>query len=576
MGTAHQHLSTITACIAALLWCAPPAPAQEAAPEWLRGMVWYHIVPDRFHRSAARQAALDAGRIAGVTVAWTADTSDATAGGPASAVRFGGDLAGIMERLDYMQDLGVTGIILSPVSAAGSRDGGDVVAHHHIDPLLGPVPDESVDADTAMPGPSTHWITTAADRAFIDLIRAVHARGMKIMIEAQFDYVGRDHWAVRQVMQQGRRSPFTAWFDVSPPLGEGDSSVPSFHGMWGVDAWPRFAADSLRPPFTLDMHLRDAVRRWMDPDADGNPVDGVDAWLIHQHGRYSAAWWREWVRFVRSINPAAAVLGDDVDPPIPGALAGSHPFDAGTDARFARAVVNTVVRRKGTPTYLDKTLSDLRADIDGVATDGRLTWVGNTETPRLAGMIMNPAIPFHTGATTASAGIVHHGRPTAEDQRVQRLVAMLQFLLPGSPVVFYGDEAGLPGWDEPDNLRPMPWPGQAGWPASGVFDSLLHRYYRQLASLRAGHIALRVGSMQTLALDDAAGIHAFARDAGADKVFAVINIGTEARECRLHVPGLPDGLRVDEVLTGIPFHAQKEYLSFIIPPNSGMVLVPSY
>jgi glycosidase len=107
------------------------------------------------------------------------------------------------------------------------------------------------------------------------------------------------------------------------------------------------------------------------------------------------------------------------------------------------------------------------------------------------------------------------------------------------------------------------------------FDSSMYNFYRTLTALRSEHLALQAGTQQTLLIDDVAGLYAFQRSSGADKIYVVVNAGDNSSECTLSYVGLPDGLRVEDPVSHMHFFAQNDRISFVMPPRTVTVLVPA-
>ncbi len=191
-------------------------------PDWARTVVWYQIFPERFHNGDVSNDPT----LADLSGAWPHDlnepwqvhpwTSDWYEKQPYEQAhagkdiwfhlqrrRYGGDLQGIIDKLDYLQDLGITALYLNPVFAAPSSHKYDGATYHHIDPNLGPDPA----GDRAMiarenPSDSAAWTWTAADRLMLELIKEVHRRRMYIIFDGVFNHVGLNFWAFRDVVEK--------------------------------------------------------------------------------------------------------------------------------------------------------------------------------------------------------------------------------------------------------------------------------------------------------------------------------------------------------------------------------------
>jgi glycosidase len=557
--------------------------AQERAPEWSRGFTWYMLVPDRFMNgdTADDNCQVDTARICDriPLSEWRASGNERVPeSDDVSGRRYGGDLQGVIQRLDYISDLGIHGLILTPVFASPSIDKYDPSSHHHIDPALGPC-DTSWATVTMCESPAdpSTWRWTRADSMFLRFVSEAHAHGMRVVLEVQWAYVNASHWAVQRARHAGASMDDRRWFTTV--VDQSDSTDRPWQYMWKVDSWPKLNSDSLHPSFAARRYMTAVTRRWMDPNGDGNPSDGIDGWKVLLSGCYSTAFWKAWMDTVKSINPSALVLCDDA--PFPGrstaaatSAADSLPFDAVMPAVFRNALLRCIADGQGRPTYLDKTISDLAGDLDGSSIDAQVNIIGSNLFPRAASLCRDPEGPAVDDGT-AGPGV----------GECLPLLLLMQWTLPGSPMLYYGDEVAVEGRTISENRPPMPWAEIDKY--SGHGDANLERsaarsaakgtleMIQLLTGLRERHLALRVGSMNRLAMDDEARVYAYARDAGADKVYIVINWGREAQECKLHLPGHPDGMTLTDPIHNLSFQLQKEYLSMVVPPRFGLILVPA-
>ena len=212
-----------------------PPPAEDFTPEWARHAVWYQIFPERFCNGdvsndptpESLHGSLHGGPLhAGWrTHPWTSDWYALQPWERASGKalmdnlpdrRYGGDIAGILQRLPYLQELGVNALYLNPVFDAPSHHKYDAATLHHIDAHFGPDPagDRALMALEVPDDPAT-WVWTSADRLMLKLIAQAHARGMRIIFDGVFNHVGVRHWAFLDLVKHQRKSRFRSWFKVT-------------------------------------------------------------------------------------------------------------------------------------------------------------------------------------------------------------------------------------------------------------------------------------------------------------------------------------------------------------------------
>ena len=582
------------------LLLAASAGAQQATPppDWARGVQWYLLLPDRFRNGDPENDPTAADVFGDAKAPWR--VSEWTANWYAQTVeermlhedfyssallrQYGGDFDGLLSRLDYLDALGVEGIILTPVFEALSSHKFDVSSLHHADRHFGPfTPLDTTFLNREQPEDPRTWYMTSADRRFAELVSAIHERGMRVLIMAQFAHVSVHFWAFEDLLRRQETSPYGSWFTVQAwdqPETPYDSEF-RYDKMWGIDAFPRFRQDTLGLVPGPKEYVLASTRRWMDPNGDGNFDDGVDGWCIELADELPVSFWEDWTRHCRAINPDVLLvnLGE-------GWGRTAAPFDMDRSQGLSRALSAYFLSRTLTPTALDAMLMQQRSRTTLAGSDMLLTMIGSHETDRVASMCVNDTLAFDTDNSPRSNGAYLARPPDEEERRLQRMLLLLQYTLPGAPVLYYGEEAGMWGGDDPDNRKPMLWQDMAfsdersfavtGDPAryAVAFDTAMHAYYRKLIDLRQHSVALRTGTMQTLQLDDVSGLYVFMRAAGAEKIFVAVNAGDNSRQCVLTHLGLPEGVRLTDPVNGVAFYTRRDQVSFVLPPRTVTLLIP--
>ncbi|MEM1184973.1 MAG: alpha-amylase family glycosyl hydrolase [Planctomycetota bacterium] len=463
------------------------------------GSVWYQVFPERFANGDTRNDPDEFGSTVlpwdaswydtsgeEIEAAWNRRLSDptvfryqpSTSGGAFDGVvfqrRYGGDLQGVVEQLDHLRSLGVDGLYLCPVFASRSLHKYDARDHRHVDPGFGPYDPEGFLETFRAPGDpydETTWSWTAADRFLIDVvIPEAKRRGMRVMLDGVWNHVGLDHWAFRDVVENGKRSRFAGWFDARFD-DNGD--------LAGWSGWSR--ANGPLPEFLqvsgdinagAKAHLFAVTRRWMDPNGDGDPSDGIDGWRLDVAAEIGRAFWVDWRKLVKSVNPDALIVAEiwhDADAWFDGTA-----FDSQMHYPFAFAATSWLGRTPGFGTRDFRTslgaVNGRRPAVDLV----QMTLLASHDTERLASMLSNPRdVGYDQGATR---GDVWSGEydPEPPKAALERSVlgAALQTVWEGAPMIYGGDEFGLPGADDPSNRAPIPWlsggdvsvrDGYAGW-----------------------------------------------------------------------------------------------------------------
>ena len=550
---------------------ASAAAAQPVPPEWARDAVWYQVFPERFANGDVSNdptwASLDFNdRVGEATWAVSDWTGDWYARDPWEREagsdfyedgvffrRYGGDLQGVLDRVDYLDSLGVTAVYFNPVFYAKSLHKYDAASYHHIDPYLGPDPEGDLALIAAETADPATWQWTAADRLFLRLVDALHRRGIRVVLDGVFNHTGTAFWAFADVARNQQASPYADWYEVTAwddPATAGSEF--DWNGWWGFKPLAVLAnnADGTDLHPAVKAHVFDATRRWMDPDGDGDPADGVDGWRLDVSGEVPDGFWRDWTALVTAINPDAYTVAEEWGDASDylgrtgfGATMNYHAlaipldafaFDRRTDAEtFAREVVE----RFGA--YPEATRL------------GLMNVLASHDTDRLASMIVNGGLGANydrlAGARDTSAYAVR--APNAAERQLQRAVVTLQMAMPGAPHVYYGDEAGMWGGDDPDDRKPMVWPdstyadeaadplGRSRTPDPVAFDSTLFRFYQSAIALRQSDVVLRRGALSVLAAE--ADAVAFERTLDGERRIVAFNRGDVDLFLPLDVDGAP-------------------------------------
>ena len=538
----------------------PPSPrAQAAPPEWSRGAVWYQIFPERFRNgdptndptwsSLEPHARADSARwaVSGWTADWYARAPWELALGPdfyGDGVldrRYGGDLQGVLDAADHLAALGVDAVYFNPLFHAASLHKYDATSFHHVDPHFGPDPAGDLARMAAEdPADPATWVWTSADRLFLDVVAALHARGIRVVLDGVFNHTGTRFWAFESVRREQRASPHagwyavTAWDDPATP----DTSEFDWAGWWGYKPLAELAdtpdGADLHPGVAA--HLFAVTRRWMDPDGDGDPRDGVDGWRLDVAEQVPAGFWRRWTALVRELNPDAVTVAE-IWGPVAGFLAETGFHSAMGYSAFAVPVEAALLHGSLPLSALADTLGARAAPLPPATRDALLTLAASHDTDRLASMVVNRGVPrgYDRRRSPRHDSLYAVRAPTPRERELQRLVVALQMTTRGAPMVYYGDEVGVWGADDPDDRKPMPWPhlrmepeardplGRPRTPDAVGVDSTLLAFYRGAIALRRRWPALRRGAQRWLAADDSAGTLAFERALPGQRLVVALN-----------------------------------------------------
>ena len=552
--------------------------------DWAKDAIWYQIFPDRFYNGdTTNDPTVES--LWGVwpwerqdwweVSPWTSDwyklqpwekTNGQDYAYQFQLRRYGGDIQGIIDKLDYLQDLGINAIYLNPVFDSPSSHKYGTTMYHHIDRYFGPDPiGDTQIIESENPEDSNTWLWTASDKLFLKLIDEVHKRNMRIIIDGVFNHVGLTFWAFQDVILLREKSKYYEWFNIEGSglpdksqlneyknlpevfISNGGSSM-RYTGY--VEDLPAFRQDGFGPVEPIRDYLHKIVQRWMDPNGDGDPSDGIDGWRIDVAERVQINFWNIFGKWVRNINPNAYISGEvwwedywnnkqfNASPWLtPGR------FDAVMNYRFGEAMFKYFIDQKNKikPSELQLLLESIITDYG----EGKSSYLQNIldshDMERLASAVVNPDRWMDHANNLRWNQEFDIRKPNFEERNIQKSIIAFQFFFIGAPFIYYGDEVGMWGADDPDCRKPMIWDefiydDETTHPCDiwescsysrpidkvNVGQDLLD-FYKSLSKLRNSHPALRRGTYKNHYLNDDTGIFAFVRELDNEKIIAVFN-----------------------------------------------------
>jgi glycosidase len=552
--------------------------SSDTVPEWAADAIFYQVFPERFangdkSNDPTRQslefpdAVPQDWAISPWTGDWYARADWEKQLGPnfyENGVfhrRYGGDLAGVLNKLDYLEALGINTIYFNPVFYARSLHKYDGNSFHHVDPYFGPDPagDLALMADETSDPATWHW--TAADKMFLDVVRQAHARGIRVVIDGVFNHTGRDFFAFADLRARQQKSPYGQWYLVQ---SYDDPATPQnefrYKGWWGVDTLPEFAdndaGDDLHPG--PKKYIFDSTARWMDPNGDGDSADGVDGWRLDVANEVPTGFWRDWHAHARKINPQCYTVAEVWDDARRFLEAGG--FSATMNYHgFSFPVKGFLIDEALPPSGLVRELDSRRKGYPRPLQFALQNLMDSHDTDRLASMIVNAGrrpysrperFDYDIDVSPRYVPKYDIRKPNENEQRILRLVALLQMTYVGPPMIYYGTEAGMWGADDPCDRMPMVWPdlqyepqhahplGLERKPDPVAFDDGLYNFYRAAIAMRRASAALRRGNIEFVAADDTAGFLAFRRTQGDETMLVGLNRGEAPYQWKIPLTGV--------------------------------------
>ena len=498
-------------------------------PDWFGRGVTYQIFPDRFRRTGTPDVSGMVGR------RWLHESWDDQPvfrpdedGQITNRDFFGGSLAGITEKLDYLQSLSVTTLYLNPIFEAASNHRYDTADYRAIDPLLG-------DEET-----------------FRTLCREAHKRGMRVMLDGVFNHTGSrsryfnaDGFYPELGAAQSQDSPYYDWYSFHPWPTDYDA-------WWGVKTLP--AVNEQRPAYRQFIFKGEdsVVRHWLWCGADGWRLDVAD----ELPGDFIAGIRRA----IEDEKPDGYLLGEVWED-------GSNKVAYSQRRRYllgreTHGLMNYPLRTAllrwlggGDAAEFRESMETLRANYPPAAFYGAMNFLGTHDTPRILTLLGAEHIP---AAKEERAAFALSPAQLARGKARLRLAGMLLYGFPGSPTLFYGDEAGMQGFEDPLNRGTYPW----GREDTGLLD-----FFRALGRLRKERRSLQSGSL-TYIYAQGGGL-VITREHEGETTMVALNAGDEA--LTLTLPW-PRGTAEDG-LTGQRFLAVNGQLRLSLPPLDGVVLI---
>lgn len=567
-------------------------------PDWLRHAIIYQIFPDRFrqgagvsdaitprtgdHRYADPVLSLPWGTLpegycrdyadAQTDCPWRFDAHPPawipTVEDPRGRDYMGGNLQGIIQKLDYLQRLGVTVIYLNPIYAAASNHRYDTRDYHQIDPYLG----------------------TLAD--FTQLVTEARQCGMHIILDGVFNHTSSDspffdryHAFGSTGACEDAASPQRNWYIFQAPQGNASGScVPSTPGgsdtsYVGWDGFDTLPVLNKSDPAVQSYFItgdQSVARTWLQRGADGWRLD------VMGDPSFPAGYWEQFRQVVKALDPQAAIIGElwQKDSTILRDLRGDR-ADTAMNYRLRDAVLGLLApqpfdaKNLGdsghslTPSQFTARLLAIQEDYPAPAYNALMNLLDSHDTARVL-WDLTPGAPTLAAKEQDAANV-------AEGKQRQQLAALIQFTLPGAPTIYYGDEVGMTGADDPDNRRTFPWDDTSN--GGRTMDLHLLAYYQSLGNLRHATPALLDGDLHLLLADDAAGTVAYSRQAASQTAIIIINRAPSPQTVTIPLgAAIPDGT-VFHVALSAPatilatYTAAHGMLTLPLPPLSGAVLI---
>ncbi len=475
-------------------------------PDWAKGAVFYQIYVDRFCNGDMSNDVVDneycyIGKMVHSVKDWNKTPEPMDVGN-----FYGGDLQGVIDKLDYLKDLGVDVIYLNPIFVSPSNHKYDIQDYDYVDPHFGRIvyDEGNVLADDDVENKnSSRYINRVTDKrnleasneVFIELVEEVHKRGMKIILDGVFNHSGSfNKWMDRERIYEGRPgyepgayvskdSPYRNFYKFMDQ--DAWPYNPTYDGWWGHDTLPKLNYEESQKLHDYIMYIG---QKWVSPpfNADGWRLD-VAADLGYSQ-EYNHRFWRDFRTAVKAANPDAIILaehyenakswlrGDEWDTimnygafmePITWFLTGVEKHSDEFRGDFL-----------GNPDIFFNSMKYYMASMNHSSVEIAMNELSNHDHSRFLTRTNKKVGRLHTLGPEAAGEDVDYG--------LMRMAVAFQMTWPGAPTIYYGDEAGVVGWTDPDSRRTYPW---------GHENHELIQFHKDMIAIHKGYEAFMKGSL---------------------------------------------------------------------------------
>jgi len=478
-----------------------------STPEWVHHAIFYQIFPDRFAKS---EKLVKTNHIE----LWDSP--------PHIHGYKGGDLLGVMEKLDYLQDLGVNAIYFNPIFQSAANHRYHTHDYFQVDPMLG------------------------GNQAFRNFLNEAHRRNMRVMLDGVFNHASRGFFQFNDILENGDKSAYLDWFHVHGFPLNAYYGKPNYSCWWGLPALPEFNTDN---PQVRDFIMR-VAKYWLD--------EGIDGWRLDVPNEIDDdAFWQEFRQVVKGANPDAYIVGEIV---IDASrwLAGDQ-FDAVMNYLLTYAIWMYFGGKDVNQELYGHWISQHGSSINIHNVAGFANFVSGLleRYPRGAVLAQLNLLDSHDTARFLS---ILNGR-----KDLMQLAVLFLMTYPGAPCVYYGDEIGLDGGIDPDSRKSFPWEEER-------WDKDMLAFYQRCIRMRKEHPALQDGEFKVLLAEN--DVLVYLRSKGEEKLLVVINRSEQTRHVDIDLQGmLGDGSLLRHVLANGEVVMKGGFVrDLVVAPISGVVL----
>ncbi|MDO4169639.1 MAG: glycoside hydrolase family 13 protein [Lachnospiraceae bacterium] len=565
-----------------------------STPKWAKSAVMYQIFVDRFYNGDKSNDVLENEYIYINEVTRKVDDWGKYPASMGVREFYGGDLQGVLDKLDYLQDLGIDVVYLNPIFVSPSNHKYDIQDYDYVDPHFGKIVVDKgklVEEGDVSNKNASRYICRVTDKRnleasnqlFIKLVEEIHRRGMRVILDGVFNHCGSfNKWMDRERIYEGAKgyekgayisksSPYHTFFKF---YDEEDRFWPyntSYDGWWGHDTLPKL---NYEDSDKLYCYIIDIAKKWVSPpyNVDGWRLD-VAADLGHSN-EFNHKFWKDFRKAVKEANPEAIILAEHYGDVAPWLQGDEWDTVMNYDA-FMEPLTWFL-------TGMEKHSDEYRADLDGnykTFSDAMKHHMSRFHYPSLQVSMNELSNHDHSRfltRTNKKVGRTQSVGPEAADKGVSKGVfreaVLMQMTWPGAPTIYYGDEAGVTGWTDPDNRRTYPW---------GKEDKDLILFHRSMIKIHKKYPAFMEGSLKFIHGEK--NVFCYGRFTDSDYAIVMLNNNDKAKKFVIPVwqIGVTDNYKMQQIMLTIEEgHAEDKvdypvkngYVTITMPKHSGTIL----
>ena len=517
-----------------------------STPDWAKGAVIYQLYTDRFYNGDPENDVET--REYFYIGDYSSKVTDWNKYPAAMGVRefYGGDLQGVIDKLDYLQDLGVEVLYFNPLFVSPSNHKYDIQDYDYIDPHFGKIVEDG--GELLSPGEKSNKKATkyqkrttsfanleASNELFIKLVEELHRRGMKIILDGVFNHCGSfNKWMDRECIYErkkgyapgayiSRESPYHDYFRFFSDEEKDWPYNGKYDGWWGHDTLPKL---NYEESVKLENYILNMGRKWVSPPYN------VDGWRLDvaadlgRSNEYNHQFWKKFREVVKNANPDAIILAEHYGDPRE--WLGGDEWD--TVMNYDAFMEPITWFLTGMEKHSDEMREELRGNADNF-TRAMTYHMANMMVPSLLTSMNELSNHDHSRFLTRTnhmVGRVAELGPEAANEfvnpAVMREAVAFQMTWIGAPTVYYGDEAGVCGFTDPDNRRTYPW---------GHEDQQMLGFHKEMIRIHKEHEALRTGAVVMLHCEK--NILAYGRFTEEEQIIVILNNRSELAEVTVPV-----------------------------------------